>query len=227
MQTPAAVSLTTRHRHGPAVGGAHQPSWDRREVTPNRTGKWRGVADWRLAWRSSFCCPYAWAPVYRFPEPAPFTGSQLWNPCATLSGRWERATHAHGRGGSASPAAHSRAVPLQRAFTARWVTPSRACQTTSASRPSTASTRCRCTARLPISGRTINWQSARAASTGSTSAALAVASEQQCVIDRVKKGRPDCAEPSQFPEVILARGAALAHRIRPDRSRETAPHDRG
>ncbi|MFN7980544.1 MAG: hypothetical protein U0Q11_01680 [Vicinamibacterales bacterium] len=41
--------------------------------------------------------PYAWAPVYRFPEPAPFSGSQLWNPYATLSGRWERANlHAHG-----------------------------------------------------------------------------------------------------------------------------------
>jgi hypothetical protein len=42
--------------------------------------------------------PYAWAPIYRFPEPAPFTGSQLFNPYAALHGSWQRANlHAHGR----------------------------------------------------------------------------------------------------------------------------------
>ena len=41
--------------------------------------------------------PYAWGPVYRFPEPAPFAGARLWNPYATTSGQWLRANlHAHG-----------------------------------------------------------------------------------------------------------------------------------
>lgn len=41
--------------------------------------------------------PYAWAPVYRFPEPSPFQGSQFWNPYAAASGTWARANlHAHG-----------------------------------------------------------------------------------------------------------------------------------
>jgi hypothetical protein len=41
--------------------------------------------------------PYAWAPVYRFPDPAPFTGSQFYNPYAGLTGTWRRANlHAHG-----------------------------------------------------------------------------------------------------------------------------------
>ena len=42
--------------------------------------------------------PYAWAPVYRFPEPAPFAGRQFLNPYASTSGHWQRANlHAHGR----------------------------------------------------------------------------------------------------------------------------------
>jgi hypothetical protein len=42
--------------------------------------------------------PYAWAPVYRFPEPAPFSGARLFNPYETLHGTWQRANlHAHGR----------------------------------------------------------------------------------------------------------------------------------
>jgi hypothetical protein len=42
--------------------------------------------------------PYAWAPVYRFDDPKPFTGSRLFNPYAKLIGRWQRANlHAHGR----------------------------------------------------------------------------------------------------------------------------------
>jgi hypothetical protein len=42
--------------------------------------------------------PYAWGPVYLFPEPRPFTGSHLLNPYAALGGVWQRANfHAHGR----------------------------------------------------------------------------------------------------------------------------------
>lgn len=42
--------------------------------------------------------PYAWAPIYRFPEAAPFSGDRLWNPYASPSGHWQRANfHAHGR----------------------------------------------------------------------------------------------------------------------------------
>ena len=59
---------------------------------------------WRILGRSLAALvvvallPYAWGPVYRFPEPTPFTGAQLWNPYATTSGQWLRANlHAHGR----------------------------------------------------------------------------------------------------------------------------------
>jgi hypothetical protein len=42
--------------------------------------------------------PYALPPVYRFPDPRPFAGPQLWNPYAGIGGTWRRANfHAHGR----------------------------------------------------------------------------------------------------------------------------------
>lgn len=42
--------------------------------------------------------PYGWGPIYRFPEPVPFSGSQFWNPYANLTGSWQRSNlHAHGR----------------------------------------------------------------------------------------------------------------------------------
>jgi hypothetical protein len=42
--------------------------------------------------------PYAWGPVYRFPDPTKFSGSQFFNPYAGTQGRWLRANlHAHGR----------------------------------------------------------------------------------------------------------------------------------
>jgi hypothetical protein len=42
--------------------------------------------------------PYVWGPIYRFPQAAPFSGSQIWNPYAALAGQWQRANlHAHGR----------------------------------------------------------------------------------------------------------------------------------
>jgi hypothetical protein len=42
--------------------------------------------------------PYAWGPLYRFPEARPFTGSSLLNPYAGMGGVWQRANlHAHGR----------------------------------------------------------------------------------------------------------------------------------
>jgi hypothetical protein len=42
--------------------------------------------------------PYAWTPVYRVEQTAPFSGTHLFNPYATLSGTWQRANlHAHGR----------------------------------------------------------------------------------------------------------------------------------
>jgi hypothetical protein len=41
--------------------------------------------------------PYALAPVYRFPPPRSFSGSELWNPYARVRGHWLRANfHAHG-----------------------------------------------------------------------------------------------------------------------------------
>jgi hypothetical protein len=42
--------------------------------------------------------PYAWSPIYEFPEPRHFSGSHLFNPYAALQGTWQRANfHAHGR----------------------------------------------------------------------------------------------------------------------------------
>jgi len=41
--------------------------------------------------------PYVWGPIYRFPEPVPFSGSRFWNPYTRLAGTWQRANlHAHG-----------------------------------------------------------------------------------------------------------------------------------
>lgn len=58
---------------------------------------------WRILGRSLTALvvvallPYAWGPIYRFPEPAPFAGARLWNPYGTTSGQWLRTNlHAHG-----------------------------------------------------------------------------------------------------------------------------------
>jgi hypothetical protein len=41
--------------------------------------------------------PYACSPVYRFPGPAPFSGTHFYNPYAGLRGQWKRTNlHAHG-----------------------------------------------------------------------------------------------------------------------------------
>jgi hypothetical protein len=42
--------------------------------------------------------PYAFAPIYRFPAPVPFSGARLFNPYEHANHRWQRANlHAHGR----------------------------------------------------------------------------------------------------------------------------------
>jgi hypothetical protein len=42
--------------------------------------------------------PYACAPIYRFPPPAPFSGTRLFNPYEHATSKWQRANlHAHGR----------------------------------------------------------------------------------------------------------------------------------
>ena len=42
--------------------------------------------------------PYVWAPLYHFPDPAPFSGSDWLNPYAGVTAGWKRANlHAHGR----------------------------------------------------------------------------------------------------------------------------------
>ena len=42
--------------------------------------------------------PYACAPIYRFPQPAPFSGPRLFNPYDHATSLWQRANlHAHGR----------------------------------------------------------------------------------------------------------------------------------
>ena len=41
--------------------------------------------------------PYIWSPIYRFPEPTRFGGTQFFNPYAHLTGSWQRTNlHAHG-----------------------------------------------------------------------------------------------------------------------------------
>jgi hypothetical protein len=58
---------------------------------------WRALGRAALGLALLVLAPYAWAPVYRFPDPAPFAGSQFWNPYASLTGTWQRANlHAHG-----------------------------------------------------------------------------------------------------------------------------------
>jgi len=58
---------------------------------------WRWTARLAVAALIAAALPYAWGPVYRFPDPPPFAGSEIWNPYETLSGRWLRANlHAHG-----------------------------------------------------------------------------------------------------------------------------------
>ena len=42
--------------------------------------------------------PYAWGPIYHFPQPSVFAGAHFFNPYAELRGTWQRANlHAHGR----------------------------------------------------------------------------------------------------------------------------------
>ncbi|MGE0449808.1 MAG: hypothetical protein AB7Q29_09520 [Vicinamibacterales bacterium] len=42
--------------------------------------------------------PYAFGPIYRFPDTGAFSGPRIWNPYADLAGTWQRANlHAHGR----------------------------------------------------------------------------------------------------------------------------------
>ena len=74
---------------------------------------WRTLGGGFLAVVVLALLPYAWGPVYRFPEPVPFSGTQLWNPYATLGGRWQRANlHAHGHawGGVTSGSQSDQAV---------------------------------------------------------------------------------------------------------------------
>ena len=35
--------------------------------------------------------PYACAPIYQFPQPAPFAGARLFNPYEHAAGKWQRA----------------------------------------------------------------------------------------------------------------------------------------
>ena len=63
----------------------------------SRSSLWRVARQAAAGLAVLVLLPYAWAPVYRFPEPAPFAGSHLWNPYAATTGNWLRANlHAHG-----------------------------------------------------------------------------------------------------------------------------------
>jgi hypothetical protein len=63
-----------------------------RTLSPRRLFAWAARAALVL-----LVAPYAFGPIYRFPDEAPFSGSQLWNPYAHPGGSWQRANlHAHG-----------------------------------------------------------------------------------------------------------------------------------
>ncbi len=64
----------------------HNP-WPRRAV--------KGILG---AIAAAFLLPYAWGPIYRFPDAVAFSGAHIWNPYAGTTGTWQRANfHAHGR----------------------------------------------------------------------------------------------------------------------------------
>jgi len=64
-----------------------------RRATVVKVLKWTSVAVLVLA-----ALPYAWGPIYTFPQPAAFAGAHFFNPYADLRGTWQRANlHAHGR----------------------------------------------------------------------------------------------------------------------------------
>jgi hypothetical protein len=58
---------------------------------------WRTCARAALVVAALALLPYAWAPIYTFPDPVAFSGTRFWNPYARLTGTWQRANlHAHG-----------------------------------------------------------------------------------------------------------------------------------
>jgi hypothetical protein len=64
--------------------------------------------------------PYLIAPIYRFPAPAPFAGSGLWNPYQRLHGTWQLANlHAHGRAWSGLTNGRHADEEVVRAYKAR------------------------------------------------------------------------------------------------------------
>ena len=67
-------------------------------MSRSRSGLWRLLGRVAVGLAVLMLLPYAWAPVYRFPEPVAFAGPEFWNPYASTSGHWQRANlHAHGR----------------------------------------------------------------------------------------------------------------------------------
>jgi hypothetical protein len=67
-------------------------------VTGISTAAWRFTARLAVGLGLLLLVPYAWAPIYTFPEPAAFAGHDLWNPYQSLTGTWQRANlHAHGK----------------------------------------------------------------------------------------------------------------------------------
>jgi len=67
-------------------------------VNTARSNFWRALGRAILGVIVLALLPYAWGPVYRFPDAVPFSGARLWNPYQTLGGRWQRTNlHAHGR----------------------------------------------------------------------------------------------------------------------------------
>lgn len=63
----------------------------------SRSGPWRVAGRVAAGLFLLVLLPYAWAPVYRFPDATPFAGPHLWNPYESTTGTWQRANlHAHG-----------------------------------------------------------------------------------------------------------------------------------
>jgi hypothetical protein len=67
-------------------------------VTRRRFSRRGALKAFLIGVAAAFLLPYAWGPIYHFPEPIAFAGAHIFNPYASASGNWQRANfHAHGR----------------------------------------------------------------------------------------------------------------------------------
>lgn len=67
-------------------------------MTMDSSVVWRALRRTLLGLAVLALLPYAWGPMYRFPDISVFSGPAFWNPYASARRTWQRANlHAHGR----------------------------------------------------------------------------------------------------------------------------------